>query len=208
MKCPNCHQELADNCLFCTSCGMKIDPEASAPQTPDQTENIAVQNFSDIENVQNDQPSAGNTIQQQPNFTAQQPNSKSNICKICGGTVDPKTKVCTTCGKQYFKISVTLISLIAVSVIALILAVFSVTKISALNKTIDSQESTIQTLNNELDTYQDKIDFMDQYVVIEIEGDNTYYHKYGCPSIKGKTFWIFNISAAKSQGYIADPACN
>lgn len=199
MKCPNCHQELADNSLFCTSCGMKIDPKMSAPQIPGQNENIG--------NVQPGQSAAGNTQSQQPNFTAQPPFPKTNICKVCGGTVDPKTKICTTCGKQYFKMSVTLISLIAVSVIALILAVFSVTKISALNRTIDSQESTIQSLNNELDTYQDKIDFMDQYVVIEIEGDNTYYHKYGCPSIKGKTFWIFNISAAKSQGYIADPAC-
>lgn len=199
MKCPNCGHEIADNCLFCTSCGTKINqnPAASA-----QAENSAAQNLSAYIHQSTAAPPP------RPDYIQSRPSGNRNTCKVCGGTIDPKTNVCTTCGKQYFKMSAVFISLIAVSVAAVVLVVFTVVKISSLNRTVSEQQSSIETLSSQLDLYQDKVDFMDEYVVIVVEGDTAYYHKFGCPGIEGKNFWVYNITAAKTQGYIPDPECN
>ena len=56
-------------------------------------------------------------------------------------------------------------------------------------------------------TYKKKADFLDSYIVF-VQDDNTnYYHSYDCPKFNSSTFWAYNRSLAKSQGYIACPSC-
>lgn len=67
-------------------------------------------------------------------------------------------------------------------------------------------------LNNELYKYkyqyQDKLDFMDEYVVF-IEDDGTdWYHKYDCNRFKGNSFWALNTNAAIVDGYTPCPHCH
>ena len=50
------------------------------------------------------------------------------------------------------------------------------------------------------DKYEDEYNFYHHYAVITTATGKK-YHKYGCQHIKDKSFYIFNISKAKAQGY-------
>lgn len=63
-------------------------------------------------------------------------------------------------------------------------------------------------LNDYKNKYQDKLDFMDEYVVF-IEDDGTdWYHKYDCSRFKGNYFWALNVDAAIVDGYTPCRYCH
>ncbi len=213
MKCSKCSQEIPDNSLFCTFCGEKIVPTQTPPASAETVANTQ-QNFSN-----NPYSSSSPQYNTDPgNYTQKKEPAQSGICTVCGGQIDPGTKRCTRCGKSYAKSSGLMIALIAVSCVAVILAgttIFTSVKfksakesIASQQSTIASQQSTIDGLNETINDYKPKAEFMDEYVVIVVEGDTKYYHKFGCPAIADKTFWVFNVNYAVYQGYTADPYCD
>ncbi len=66
MKCPKCNKEFNNKILFCTSCGTKLNQDISATQTPDQTENIAAQNFTALNNVPADPSAVADVYKRNP----------------------------------------------------------------------------------------------------------------------------------------------
>ncbi len=73
MRCKHCHNELPSDSQFCQYCGKTLNPSVFVKQKPAA-------------------PRGG--------F---EPAYKTVFCRRCGKPIDDKTKICTGCGKQYFR---------------------------------------------------------------------------------------------------------
>ncbi|MBR4874357.1 MAG: DUF805 domain-containing protein [Clostridia bacterium] len=147
--------------------------------------------------------------------------TKSRFCKFCGGQIDAQTKKCGGCGKQYFKgikfnkFLTTVLILSLVIILSIISNIVQLVETNELNTDIEyykqkssEQQTKISSLNKEIKEKDSTLDFFDRHVVF-VEDDGTkLYHKYGCYKFKGKSFWAFNIEAAKGDGYYACSECS
>ena len=136
--------------------------------------------------------------------------AKQRYCKLCGGTIDPATKKCDKCGKQYFRWKyfgrISAISLIVLTIIALITVIVYQNveyqkTISELNDTIASLTSTVESqeaelskrsstilsklkeireMDQKLSSLQTEIRFYDKHVVFVPDDGNRTYHMYEC----------------------------
>ncbi|MCI5678676.1 MAG: hypothetical protein MR278_01635 [Bacteroidales bacterium] len=70
-----------------------------------------------------------------------------------------------------------------------------------------NKEETIKQYKTRIDSMSDEYEFYHKYAVIVTETGYR-YHSYGCPHIEGRSFWIYNIAAAKSEGYTPCLDCN
>lgn len=111
--------------------------------------------------------------------------------------------------KRSFKIP-----LIIVSILLILSFAFNLYQLGLNNQSNQKlQQSLTQKseenleLQQELRQDREKIDFLDEYIVM-IEDDNTnWYHKYECYRFRGKRYWAYNIEAAEAQGYEPCPEC-
>lgn len=55
--------------------------------------------------------------------------------------------------------------------------------------------------------YKKKADFLDEYIVFVQDDGTGYYHTYDCSKFTSSSFWAYNRSLAKSQGYKPCPHC-
>lgn len=129
----------------------------------------------------------------------------------------PKVKI-KYVEKEVRKISwITIVSLI-VNALLVIPIIFLATNLSEKNEIIDEQNIEIdnmsyykydsETLEDLLDgktSYyiQDKLDFMDEFIVFEIEGFGKYYYTYDCmmEKVEGDySFIAYNINEAQRLG--------
>lgn len=132
-------------------------------------------------------------------------------CSRCGSPIDPVSKKCTGCGKQYFKgISLKafligfLIFCLVLSLVANILLFVKLQKKQEEVKQQD-QENFYEWLDRQ--DQQEKADFMDEYIVL-VEDDNTnLYHKFECSRFAGESFLALNIDAAIIDGFKPCPLC-
>ena len=130
---------------------------------------------------------------------------KIKFCSRCGSEIDPITKKCTWCGKQYFKgvsLKVFIISLLSVLLTVSI----------AFNIILGIATSKQKKLNNQYYDYWcetfETISFFDKYAVfIEDDGTNL-YHKIDCYRFKRDSFWIYNVPTAENYGYSPCPLCH
>ena len=53
----------------------------------------------------------------------------------------------------------------------------------------------------------DKVNFLDNHIVVVEDDGTNLYHKYDCSKFLGNYFWAFNTEAAKSEGYDPCPLC-
>lgn len=150
-------------------------------------------------------------------------------CSRCGHGVDPLTKKCTGCGKQYFKGITARGFLIAMFVFLFVVSfagniiLFYTTisireeyaelkkanslKIVALNQEISELKRENSSLQVSFYEHAQKANFMDKHIVL-VEDDGTkLYHKYDCDNLPKKSFWAFNTEAAKGNGYKPCPIC-
>lgn len=166
--------------------------------------------------------------EEESTFTTTPQNKKIKYCSRCGHLIDPETKQCTGCGKQYFNFK-GLPWKKAINVAAAILLVTFLTvaivqtarlntldqkysflelEIVDLERTIISLQQGNSALQSAVDQYKDQIDFFDRCVVfIEDDGTNL-YHKYECDQFKGNSFWALNVEAAKGRGYSPCSKCH
>ena len=122
---------------------------------------------------------------------------KTKYCSRCGSVIDNNTKVCTGCGKKYFrgirfnKFSV-IIFLLVVSVILNVVQLID-------RNVID--ERSLYWMNESV-RLQTKLRFYDYNAVIVPNDNSKTYHKYGCSELDELArFWILNTEAAESRGY-------
>lgn len=212
MICNNCKHKLPDDSEFCQYCGSKIEvAEADS------------NNQSPMDFVIND------TTTQAKSTPKKEKIVKTKYCRRCGSLIDNKTKVCTGCGKQYFrgfrftKFSITVIALALVIATVSTLCVLQYVstqeltyEINDLKKQVKNKQSTIDSLEDRVDSLQSQVrdnselvDFVDRYVVFVEDNGTKYYHKYGCVFLwDNEPFWAFNIDAAKDNGYRRCPLCH
>lgn len=104
-------------------------------------------------------------------------NEKHNFCKKCGSAIDPNTKKCSGCGKQYFNgkktvpivlLSVLLIGSIGLNVMqylqgqeAIETVATQTTQIEELEKEVSTQESTISSQKSQIVALEEKGGYFD-----------------------------------------------
>ncbi|MDY3219850.1 MAG: zinc ribbon domain-containing protein [Candidatus Fimivivens sp.] len=103
-------------------------------------------------------------------------NEKHNFCKKCGSAINPNTKKCSGCGKQYFNgkktvpivLSVLLIGSIGLNVMqylqgqeAIETVAAQTTQIEELEKEVSTQKSTISSQKNQIATLEEKSSYFD-----------------------------------------------
>ena len=135
-----------------------------------------------------------------PAAAQQQPSAYAKYCSRCGSGIDPVTKVCTGCGKQYFKgIPLKTAVMIALCVLLAVSVGLNVYTYSSLTKA----QETIMALSQ-----RNNAEFSDNKYFVFIEDDGTYlYHRAKCTHFKGKSFQILTEEAAKLEGYAPCPLC-
>lgn len=154
-------------------------------------------------------------------------NSKVLYCKKCGNKIDPQTKKCSGCGKQYFsfKNAKSLIPILAVSLtvsIALLITNLCLiantrkleTKINSLNDSktkyqeqLKNERIYVSDINMQLEEAKKELDFFETHAVIVSGKDEKHYHKYGCAYCDTESFWIYNTEAAEDEGIRRCPYC-
>ena len=163
------------------------------------------------------------------------PNAHKNrikYCSRCGNKIDPTTKKCTDCGKQYFKgikrksvVIVILAILLAVSIAGNVYLYSENLDLYHINiKYIDLYEyskANIRQLESELSEYEKRynlyydffrdnhsyIEFLDNTVVF-VNNDGSYvYHKYDCTKFDISDFYAHNINHAIDIGCTPCPSC-
>lgn len=104
-------------------------------------------------------------------------NEKHNFCKKCGSAIDPNTKKCSGCGKQYFNgkktvpialLSVLLIASIGLNVMqylqgqeAIETVATQTTQIEELEKEVSTQKSTISSQKSQIADLEEKGGYFD-----------------------------------------------
>lgn len=150
--------------------------------------------------------------------------TKNRYCKYCGGKID-EIKKCTKCGKQYFnlksifaKIDMPFVILIVLAVFLGGLNIYQYINLMEKNEIITDYKSKNTSLSYELREVKDenfdlllenselsiKAEFLDENIVLVIEGYGNYYYTYDCAEkITGGsyTYWAYNKEAAKANGY-------
>jgi len=139
---------------------------------------------------------------------------KIKYCSQCGSQIDPVTKKCMGCGKQYFKgIKITkftcITTIVAVFlIISVVLNIFQNIKNQELNTEIDNLIESVGDLENDIWQYKTNANFVDEYVVfVEDDGTNL-YHKIDCYRFKRESFWIYNVPTAENYDYSPCPLCH
>ncbi len=217
LKCPNCNSEINDKSQFCTYCGSKVHLRTIA----DLTKNAIAQSDANEERPERD-PDASKTVYTP--YTTHASNTKR--CKICGGEIDPVTKVCMNCQKSYansFRMGRSdktdragkagyIVALSITAVLLIVSGVFAVIKNNELNDAyarIDTLQTRVSSLETRVNDYQDKASFVDEYIAIVVEGDDRYYHTYDCKAYQQcEYFWIYGINDAEYYGYEPCPECH
>ncbi len=145
---------------------------------------------------------------------------KTKFCSRCGSIVDNETKVCSGCGKKYFKgikftkFSITVIILSVVLLTSIIINFAQYSEIDYLNGRINYWSNETEKLKDEVsDLEWEKtkqgwsLDFYEEHVVIVPDDGTRKYHKYGCDDLDTSSFWAYNTEAAIQKGYRACSKC-
>lgn len=153
---------------------------------------------------------------------------KTKYCSRCGSVIDRQTKICTGCGKKFFKIrvnkfSVAIIILSTVIVALASLNIFQYSEVQDLKKEMEILETQISSKEKSLEGFKKTNDdlrkknqensselrFFRNYAEIVGDDGTGVYHKYGCTWLDTSDgLWIFNSENAKYQGYKKCPHCH
>lgn len=254
MICNRCNHKLPNDSEFCQYCGNKIEAGfVASPRLSENTEETVVTNpstdslVSDERSLDDMTPEeaakallemqAANTVEtnEHTNHTPYEPQKvKRKYCSRCGAEIDGQTKLCTGCGKQYFrgfkfnKFSITVMALSLVIAIVSTLCIVQYASAQAFSYEISGLENEIDDLESKVRIEQSKItrleklldkseeekwdyylelQFYDDHAVL-VDENSKKYHKYGCEDFDDSYFWIYNTEAAEDYGYYACPKCH
>ena len=139
--------------------------------------------------------------------------SKKRFCKYCGNEINPDTKQCTGCQKQYFRgFKARKILFCFITVILLLSNIILLVNLHNTQKDRDYwlnvYTDSKRVLSERLKTASDALSFYNNQVAL-ISDDNTKtYHKYGCKNFDDSSFRVYKTELAKEKGYTECPACH
>lgn len=260
MKCPTCGLPLPEDSEFCQYCGANVKeapvevspvppelPKAGAGEAP---EAVSVQK--PTERLLEREACAAVRDTFRSDAAAPQREEKSEIsapveytegpktnlprhgraryCKRCGNLIDPDTKKCCGCGKQYFRpktgVPIIILTIICVASLSFNVAQFiwgkgqadalaeTKDQMEVLQKALSSLEKNFASRNEkvgdqalQIASQRRKLSFYEDCACCVNKGSKK-YHIYGCEDFDtSSSFWIYNIEAAKGYGYTACPKC-
>lgn len=154
------------------------------------------------------------------NVEAKRKKVKTKFCSRCGSIVDNETKVCSGCGKKYFKgikftkFSITVIILSIVLLTSVIINFAQYSEIDYLNGRVNYWSNQTDILKDEVSDLQWEktkqgwtIDFYEEHAAIVTDGSKK-YHIYGCDDLDTSSFRIHNTKQAENLGYYACSKCH
>ena len=139
--CPKCNHEVRLDSVYCHFCGSKIDAKISTPAK-----------VTAVESRLEDTPIAPVPP------TGNANTGKQVFCKNCGSVVDSKTKKCTGCGKQYFKLSSKSIPYVIIGVLVVIIICLIVGKFASPSQKPSASDSSVYSSSSENETYTVTLD--------------------------------------------------
>lgn len=162
----------------------------------------------------------------------EKPHKKANrYCKYCGSLVDPSTKKCTGCGKQYFNLKskfvhvkkIIFICSVLMNIFLIIFGVYIYNLYVGEHNALEASDKTITELTTHLEEVQHKLweseeqanlylwdhskaEFLDKHVVFITENSSK-YHKYNCNLIAGRDTYYWFLEDALADGYVPCSRC-
>lgn len=155
--------------------------------------------------------------------------AKTKYCSRCGTLIDNETKICTGCGKKYFKglrFNKFSVTVIISSVLIIGLSILNIAQyqnnnqlqqdVKNLKSRLNYKEIEISDLEYEISELEyekrknrDKLNFYNRSVVIVGDDGTDVYHKYGCSRLDiSNGCWIMNPEAADYSDYTRCSLCN
>ena len=158
MLCKKCNHALPADSEFCQYCGSRTEPAAQNDTL--NTDKILPREITKHVTP----PQATESYQPQGNIKPKkQAKNKVRYCSRCGSAIDKETKVCTGCGKKYFKgirlnkffVTVTILTLVIAGLLGLNAHQFFVS--TTLQDNTETMQKKIDSLNSEIDALNLKI---------------------------------------------------
>lgn len=148
------------------------------------------------------------------------------FCCKCGKPINPETKKCTGCGKQYFKglkfyfktiftkKRILPIALSVILIISLISNIIQAIDIKDYQDIVRDQHETIDEKTDLLYTFVEigaeqyqLLKFYEENVVIIPTNGSNLYHKYGCEDLDTPSLIIYTITQARQLNYAPCKKC-
>lgn len=229
-----CLEETTKDCAdSITSSNLSLSVEGEKPLSPNfnalPVANRYVVSKSELPQINETPQNTPHKVkppQVQSNQSPPPSQKRIKYCSRCGKPINPTTKKCQGCGKQYFKgismktVAPYVLLFIAVSSLVCNICLFyriddqtstinkQQTEIATYKKKVGDLEDQVDELEKDKDTWysywkrnHDKVDFIDAGVVF-IDNDNSgLYHKYECSKFVGENYWVYNLEYAQYLGY-------
>lgn len=199
MKCQKCGCPLPEDSEFCQYCGSHIEPQSDLEVVAAPVETTPVEELvygKATESSVDPQPEAAQALHEvsapivEPvapvpspaieKVAVQSSNEKHKFCKKCGAAIDPNTKKCSGCSKQYFNakrtVPIVLLSVLLIASIGLNVLQYlqgkevsetvatQIAKIEKLEKDASALKSTISTKNTKIRELEAKVDELEKEV--------------------------------------------
>ena len=177
--CPSCSQKLPKESEFCPYCGMSLAPQRGKTKVelfPESKEKLSTGSESSITPERPQPARSANDSSQKAvskeseslSYTVKNQNNRKKVtfkhCKKCGGIIDPKSRMCTDCRKQYFVprygvpiiiLSVLLAVSLGISAFGYIMLKNNQYEINRLSEIAKNNDRTIIELRNTKNELQD-----------------------------------------------------
>lgn len=135
------------------------------------------------------------------------PLKKKRYCKFCGNEIEPSTKKCTGCGKQYFNFKKMIRRIApAVLIISLICNVILSVMLYQNHEQIIELDDELQAQYEKAEDNEEKAQYLDNNIVFTTASGES-YHSYGCQYIQGRYKFIWFIADAVREGYKPCSVC-
>ena len=215
MICNKCNHKLPEDSEFCQYCGEKIEKAVVEPVETVVAEPIKVGTPElDINKISPEEAAKYLFAEQlgeeyiPPENQHLDTTIKTKYCSRCGSPVDNDTKICTGCGKQYFrglkfnKFSITILIISLLLITSIVMNVWQYNEIDSLSNQKENLENRISELEDQSVKDFNKLYFFERFAEIVANDGTNKYHKWGCSQLDTSNgFWIFNTDAAKEDYY-------
>lgn len=132
---------------------------------------------------------------------------RKRYCKFCGNEIDPITKKCAGCGKQYFNFKKMIKCIVPVIlIISLICNVILSVMLYQNHQQIIELKDELQEQYEKAEDNEEKAQYLDEHVVFTT-ASGAAYHSYGCQYIQGRYKFVWFIEEAIREGYTPCSVC-